>query len=294
MRIVAVDIGGTNTKICLCDEQGTIDQFSEYETESLKGGPYVIQKLLNQISMYNDFDAIAISTAGQVNSEEGYIVYANENIPDYTGMKIKDILEARFHKPVKVENDVNAAALGEAHFGAAKEFKNFLCLTFGTGIGGAIIMDRQVYKGANGVAAEFGHIVTHPLSEQLDIGNKPYYETFASTTALVKKAREVDPECINGRIFFGKIHKGDKKLQAILDDWIDEVSIGLASLIHIFNPAAIIIGGGVMEQESLVRIIEARTKALIMESFTGVQILKASLGNKAGILGAVSLFSQKE
>jgi len=142
--ILAADIGGTNTKMGLCDEQGNIVSFKEYSTEAHSGGPHLMERLISQMEEYYDFDAIAISTAGQVNSSEGYISYANENIPNYTGMKIKDMLENRFHKPVKVENDVNAAALGEAYFGAAKSYNDFLCLTFGTGIGGAIVMNNQI------------------------------------------------------------------------------------------------------------------------------------------------------
>jgi len=290
VKILAADIGGTVTKIGVCDERGNIDQLKEYATESYKGGPHVIKRLLDKMAEYDDFDAIAISTAGQVNTEEGYIVYANENIPDYTGMKIREIVSNRFNKPVKVENDVNAAALGEARFGAAQPFNDFLCLTFGTGIGGAMVINRQIYRGADGVAAEFGHIFTHPMSEMSKGASKPFYETYASTTALVRMAKQADPECVDGKLLFDKINKGSEKLNAILHSWVVEVSAGLASLIHIFNPPAIIIGGGVMEQDYLVHLVEQQTKDLIMESFASVKILKASLGNKAGLLGAASLF----
>nr|WP_091174613.1 ROK family protein [Paenibacillus sp. 1_12] len=290
MKILAADIGGTNTKMGICDERGQIEQFKEYPTESHLGGPHVMEKLLVQISAYEDYDAVAISTAGQVNAEDGYIVYANENIPDYTGMKIRGIIENRFHTPVKVENDVNAAALGEAYFGAAASFDDFLCLTFGTGIGGAIVLNHQIYRGANGVAAEFGHIFTRPMSVMSGEARKPYYESYASTTALIQIAQQADPECVDGKVFFDKIRLGNNKLNQILHAWAAEVSVGLASLIHIFNPSAIIVGGGVMEQDDLVRLVEVQTKSLIMESFSDVKILKASLGNKAGLLGAASLF----
>ncbi|RKP51725.1 ROK family protein [Cohnella endophytica] len=290
MKILAADIGGTNTKIGICDERGNIDQYKEYSTESHKGGPHVVNRLLDRMSTYEDFDAIAISTAGQVNADEGYIVYANENIPNYTGTKLQEIIAGRFHKPVKVENDVNAAALGEATFGAAHAYPDFLCLTFGTGVGGAIVINRRIYRGANGVAAEFGHLITHPLSAETDNPRNAYYETHASTTALIRMARQVDPECVDGKVFFDKINKGNDKLTRLLHSWVTEVSIGLASLVHVFNPPAIIVGGGVMEQDNLVRLVEERTKELIMESFRGVKILKASLGNKAGLLGATSLF----
>jgi predicted NBD/HSP70 family sugar kinase len=290
LKILAADIGGTNTKIGICDERGHIERFKEYSTDSHKGGPHVVEKLLGQLAAYEGFDAIAISTAGQVNAEEGTIVYANENIPNYTGTKLKEIIENRFRVPVKVENDVNAAALGEATFGAAASFPDFLCLTFGTGIGGAIVANRRIYRGANGVAAEFGHICTHSLSESEGDRRKLYYERYASTTALVRMAREADPECVDGKVFFDKINKGNDKLNQLLQAWVSEVSTGLASLIHVFNPPAIIVGGGVMEQEDLVRLIGQKTKELIMESFADVKILKAALGNKAGLLGATSLF----
>lgn len=290
MKIVAVDIGGTSTKIGLTDGQGNIEGFREYATESALGGQHVITRLLGKIAEYDDFDAIAISTAGQVNAEEGFIVFANENIPGYTGMKIREIVTTRFHKPVMVENDVNAAALGEAFYGAAREFNDFLCLTFGTGIGGAIVINRQIYKGASGVAAEFGHILTHPLTDKHKSGGPPYYEKYASTIALVESARQADPECVDGKVLFAKISQGNEQLKQILQAWVAEVAAGLASLIHIFNPAAVIIGGGVMEQEYLASLVEQHTRTLIMESFAGVKIVKASLGNKAGLLGASSLF----
>ncbi|WHX51322.1 ROK family protein [Paenibacillus woosongensis] len=290
MRILAADIGGTNTKLCICDEQGKLEQFQEYATESRQGGPHVMSRLMDKLAEYDNFDAIAISTAGQVDSEAGFIVYANENIPDYTGMRIKNMLEERFHKPVKVENDVNAAALGEAFFGAARHLSDFLCLTYGTGIGGAIVIDRRVYKGAKGVAAEFGHIVTHAGANSRNVAQPLFYEKYASTTALVQMAGKVDPDCTNGRILFEKIKQGNSRLEQVMHAWVDEVAYGLASIIHIFNPSAVIVGGGVMEQDELVRLVEARTKATVMESYRDVKILKASLGNKAGVLGAASLF----
>ncbi|MNI40903.1 Beta-glucoside kinase [compost metagenome] len=103
-------------------------------------------------------------------------------------------------------------------------------------------------------------------------------------------AKQVDPKCTNGRDLFRKIKQGNEALERVLHAWVDEVAAGLASMVHIFNPSAIIVGGGVMEQDHLVQLVEARTKELIMSSFSDVRILKAALGNKAGVLGAASLF----
>lgn len=281
MKILAIDIGGTSIKACISDIDGNIENYQEFDSESQKGGKFLVDKIINIIEGYNGFEYIGISTAGQVHSEEGYIIYANENIPNYTGMRIKDILEDKFKVPVKVENDVNAAALGERRFGAGRGISDFLCLTYGTGIGGAIVIDSSIYKGHNGVAAEFGHIMTH---------RDGFYESYASTTALVRKAREISEDYRDGRTIFERLNQGDLQIKALLENWAFEVALGLISLIHIFNPSTIILGGGIMEQDIIVEMVENKTREMIVESFSDVNILKAKLGNKAGLLGAVSLF----
>lgn len=292
MKILAIDIGGTSIKFCISDENGNIFNFKEYDSEAKKGAKHLIARIIQLIKMnYKDFQAIGISTAGQVNNEEGSIIYANDNIPNYTGMKVKDIFEMNFKVPVVVENDVNTAALGERNFGAGKKYKNFLCLTYGTGIGGAIVCNSGIYRGFNGSAAEFGHMILYPGGRKCTCGFLGCYEMYGSTTILVKKALEVDKKYVSGRDIFEGLERGNTELEKILEGWVSDVVYGLVSLTHIFNPPAIILGGGVMEQDKLVTLINSKVKELIIESYSDIEIVKASLGNKAGLLGAVSLIS---
>lgn len=291
MKILVFDIGGTAIKYGLC-ENGNLIETWECPTEAWKGGPHILNTISALAEQFSDFDAIGISTAGQVNPETGTIIYANSNIPEYTGTQFQKIMEERFHVPVAVENDVNSAAIGEAMFGAGKGKSSFLCLTYGTGIGGAIIENSSIYHGSSFSAGEFGGIITHP--EKKLAGKDPFdgcYERYASTTALVKLVSAYDPTLTNGRRIFASMERPE--IKALIDQWIDEIVLGLTTLIHIFNPSDIVLGGGIMVQPYILKQIRLRIPQMVMSSFSHVQIHSALLGNSAGLLGAYHLASQK-
>ena len=202
MRIMTLDVGGTAVKSGVyCD--GTLEDIREYPTEAEKGGGHVVALIETIIKEYENrhvFTGIGISTAGQVDSVKGRIIYANDNIPGYTGMEIKSIIESRFGKPAAVINDVNAAALGEARYGAGQGEEDFLCLTYGTGVGGAVFVKGKLYEGSSFSAGEAGAVVVHP--EDRDPGKDIFsgcYERYASVTALVKRVRDYDSSLTNGR-----------------------------------------------------------------------------------------------
>ena len=287
MRVVALDIGGTLIKSGIIDN-GDLTLKIKTPANAHLGGPYIIETAKKIISGYRDFNGIGISTAGQVDSEQGLILYSNQNILDYTGMKIQEILQKEFNVPVAVENDVNSVAVGEAVYGAGlnMENKTFLCLTYGTGVGGAIVFNGEVYKGASFSAGEFGHIVTHGSTEE-----KGYYEKYASVNTLIKNAQTVMPELDSGKKIFAKIE--NPAIKEIVDNWITEILYGLASLIHVFNPSMIILGGGVMQNNYIIKEIQERINNFIMPSFTNVKIIQAVLGNEAGLWGAAHLASLK-
>ena len=285
MKITVLDIGGTAIKSGIIENE-TLSEKRETPANAHLGGPYLMETAKKIISGYSGFDCIGISTAGQVDSETGIIRYANQNIPGYTGMKVQEIFQNAFNVPVSVENDVNAAALGEAVYGIGKNAKdkNFLCLTFGTGIGGAIVIDGKIYKGASFSAGEFGHIITHA-------NKNGFYEKYASTASLVKNVQAVMPELDDGRKIF--THLEHPAVREIVNNWLDEISYGLAGLIHIFNPSLIVLGGGIMKENMIIESLREKIKNCIMPSFGEVVLARAALGNDAGLWGAGHLAGLK-
>lgn len=290
MRIAVLDIGGTAIKSGIWDGEKLTD-LKETGTEAAKGGEAVMQNALNILHSYGSFDAVGVSTAGQVNTKTGSIHYANENIPGYTGMKIVERIEAEFHVPAAAENDVNAAALGEAYYGAGKEFDNFICLTYGTGVGGAIVMDKEIYAGSSFSAGYFGGVVVHPEEMEQGAELSGCYEKYASTTALVHKMKAIDASLNNGRVIFEQFERPEVKIT--IDWWIDEITYGLVTLIHALNPAAVILGGGIMAQPYVTEEVRKRTLAKISQGFGDIQIVPAALSNTAGLMGALRIASDK-
>ena len=290
MAVMVLDIGGTAIKSALYNE-GTLTDIKETPTQAAQGGSHVVNRIKEIIKEYQkdySFERIGISTAGQVDPVRGEIVYANQNIPGYMGTKLKKIMEEEFHVPTKVENDVNSAAIAESVFGVGKPYKEFVCLTYGTGVGGAIFANGKLYTGSSYCAVEFGAIVTHPedriLGKDMFVG---CYEKYASVTALVNSALRVDASLTNGRKIFERI--GEPEVKEVVDRWILEIIYGLTTIIHMLNPECVILGGGVMEQPYVLERLREQLYQHIMSSYHHVMIEKAALGNRAGMLGAAVL-----
>ncbi len=287
-KYILFDIGGTNIKMATY-ERG-LKKVKEYPTDAKSGADKLVLKIINLLDKESNFKAIGISTAGQVNTKEGFIIYANENMPGYTGTRWKDILWSKYKVPVFVENDVNAAALGEGYAGIAKGKDDYLCLTYGTGVGGAIVINGDVYHGSSGSAGEFGAMLLNIFEHEKGNAFSGAYEKIGSTSALVKKAMEYKKELDSGRAIFNNL--SDPKVLDIVESWTYNVSLGLTSLVHIFNPSMVVLGGGIMEQDLVFKEVLKNVENEIMPSFRGVKIEKAMLGNKAGLYGALSLIKK--
>jgi len=290
MKVLALDIGGTSIKAGMIDE-GVLYDKREQPSEGALGGEYVLKNLFQLMDQYTDYDTVGISTTGFVNSDTGTVAFENENIPGYKGICFRQLVMDRYGKPCFLENDVNAAAIGEAYYGAGKDLQDFLCLTYGTGIGGAIIINRRLYKGPGGLSGEFGHMITHARGNLCNCGNQGCYESYASTTALVRNAMSYRSSLCNGRAIFTEAMNGDPEILSIIDDWIDEIAYGLISLVHIFSPSHILLGGGIMQQSYILERLQKKIPTATMDGFQNITLLPTMLGNDAGIYGMAAIAS---
>ena len=287
MNILAIDIGGTMIKYGLVSSDGKILSTEEIKTEASKGLNNILNKIDNIFKRYKENNpvGIAVSGTGQINGMIGKVIGGNPIIPNWIGTNLVKILEEKYNLPIVLENDVNCVALGEKWIGAGKDLSNFICLTIGTGIGGGIILNNQLFRGENFVAGEFGHTLI----------KKGEFEQFASTTALIRLVKERTGKILNGKEIFDLEKKEIVEYQEVISEWIENLTDGLSSIIYCFNPANIILGGGVIGQgEPLInRIKNSLFKKIGSQFKEKLNIIQAKLGNNAGMIGASYLLLEK-
>ena len=297
MKVIGLDIGGTAVKYGLLDENGVILELGEFPTEAEKGVENLFKNICGVIDKYlsDDILGIAVSGTGQIDGTIGKVIGGNPIIPGWIGTNLVEKLEERYKIPAVLENDVNCAALGEKWLGAGKNSENFVCLTIGTGIGGGIILNGDIFRGDTYVAGEFGHIQIVKSGEECLCGKKGCYERYASATALVKMVKEKTGKTLNGKEIFELEKSGDKEIKEIVDRWIDYFTDGLSTIAYIFNPPLVVIGGGVTKQGEylLNRILVSLDSKLGINYKKNLKIKFAELGNNAGILGAEYLLLKK-
>ena len=287
MNILAIDIGGTMIKYGLVSSDGKILSTDKIKTESSKGLNNILNKIDNIFKRYKENNpvGIAVSGTGQINGMIGKVIGGNPIIPNWIGTNLVKILEEKYSLPAVLENDVNCVALGEKWIGAGKDLSNFICLTIGTGIGGGIILNNQLFRGENFVAGEFGHILI----------KKGEFEQFASTTALIRLVKERTGKTLNGKEIFDLEKKEIVEYQEVISEWIENLTDGLSSIVYCFNPANMILGGGVIGQgEPLInRIKNSLFKKISPQFKEKLNIIQAKLGNNAGMIGASYLLLEK-
>ena len=299
-RYLGIDIGGTAVKLGLVDEDGAVlartersVNFDGYRTPILTTVERTAAEFLAACGTDARPAGIGVSATGQIDSTGGVVAGTCGNLPGWDGAPIRAALETAFALPVTVANDANCMCLGEAWVGAAKGYSDVIGITIGTGLGGGILTGGRLLEGFRGLGGELGHMRLHAVDgEPCTCGARGCWERYASTTALVRRAKALDPALDNGRAVFDQADAGNAAVAALLNDWEEEIAQGLAGLVHLFNPQLLLIGGGVSaQQQLLIEPVAAKVRAAVMPAFAqGLEIRAAALQNDAGLVGAVQYF----
>lgn len=295
---LSFDIGGTFIKYAVIDNKGEIHIKAKVRTPGFPGRetiPKTIIQIYDNLKNRFNIDCIGISSAGIVNVNTGVVEYAVETIPGYTGTDFLSTVGKTCKMLVFADNDVNSAAAGEMWLGSCKNLKNFLCLTIGTGIGGAIVINNQIYRGMNFSGGEVGHFIIVSDGDRCTCGRRGCYERYASTSALIRMYKEElmsqglkhDGEC-DGEYIFELYHKGDEIAKKVYDKFLNYMAYGLANLVNILDPGTIIIGGGISAQgKPFFDELDKMFRKYALESCArNTEIKQAALANDAGVIGA--------
>lgn len=291
---IGIDIGGTKTAGALIRENGQIISEVKIETKLDEGPNKLIQSICSIIEELMDqepADCIGIGSAGRINIDEGSVFYASNNIPGWTGVKIKEILKEKYPCPIVVENDCKAAGYGELWQGAAKGCKSFVSISLGTGVGAAIYDNGRMLHGAHWSAGELGHVILHPNGRQCNCGLKGCIEQYCSGPALVKLYNEKSNKAINtGYQFFELVKNGDDIALGVLNEFVNDLYNVLLIVFNMFDPEKIIVGGGLIETrlywwDSL----QTKLKESALSQLFQLKVVPAALNNKAAMYGAAYL-----
>lgn len=314
MYYIGIDLGGTNIAVGIVDEsfkivkKGSTPTLVNRDPELIIAdmGKLCLELLAETGIGLEEVVSAGIAAPGSVNPRTGIIEYAN-NLP-FLRFPIADTL--RKYLPVRkvfLENDANAAALGEAVGGAAKGKRLSVMITLGTGVGGGVIIDGKIYSGFNYAGAELGHTVIEYNGRQCSCGRKGCFEAYASATALVNMTKEKLAACkdtlmwemcgndinkADARIAFAAMKKGDRAGKEVVDMYISYLACGITNMINIFQPEVLLIGGGVCNEKDY--LLKPLTEIVNADQYTRNQAVKteikiAALGNDAGIVGAAAL-----
>ncbi|MBE9198227.1 MULTISPECIES: ROK family protein [unclassified Nodularia (in: cyanobacteria)] len=288
-QFIGIDVGGTAIKLGRFQADGTCLQSLTVATPQPSTPEAVLAVMVDAIAQVDPYDqavAIGVGTPGPADTT-GRIAQIAINLPGWQNVPLADWLEAKTGKPTVIANDANCAGLAEHWLGAGRHFQNLILLTLGTGVGGAIILDGKLFVGHQGAAGELGLITLNPDGPICKSGNSGSLEQYASITAIRRRTGKEPAE-------LGALAaQGDMAALTFWQEYGRNLGIGLASLIYVLTPQAIIIGGGISASfEFFFPAVQAEIEQRVMPtSRAKLQILPAELGNSAGMVGAAKLAS---
>ena len=312
MYRVGIDLGGTNIAVGVVDDNFKILGEGKVKTNAPRPADEICDDIAKAVKMaianakltMDDIGFIGIGAPGSINPITGVIGFSNnlgfENTP------IVEMLEKRLNKKVIIDNDANAAAVGEMLAGAGAGCKNLVAVTLGTGVGGGTLIDGKMLLGSNFAGGELGHCVIIMNGEQCTCGRKGCWEAYASATALVRQTKEKmlankdskmwdlvkgDIDKVNGKTAFDAMRLNDKAGIEVVDQYCEYVACGVVNIINIFQPDVICIGGGISKEGDVLisRINKYNSERFSKNIDKQSEIKTAQLGNDAGIIGAAML-----
>jgi glucokinase len=303
-QVFAVDLGGTYLRIALVDGCGKIHDQLKQRTPQGDSPDVIVDALAAAADKWTAdgrrIAAVSIMVPGTVDNANAVVVQA-PNLPSLTNFPLKNVLEERFGWPVLLENDANAAAVGEMWLGAARGCRDVVSVTLGTGVGGGVILDGELWRGAHGSAGEIGHTTVDPFSGlKCKCGNIGCLELFASATAIVRMTREDLPRFPDSKLkcdgldaekVYHAGREGDELALAVFKKFGVYLGIGLANLINIIDPEIIVIAGGVVNGWDLFapHMQHEVNERAVRVTAQQVKIAAAQCGDNAGLLGAARL-----
>lgn len=316
MYNIGIDLGGTNIKVGVVDDNYNIVGRSNIKTNLPRPAEEIVDSIVEGVKLacedakisVSDVNSIGIGTPGTANRNTGVVLYSC-NL-DFHNFELGGMLSKKLGTEVFVENDANAAAFGEVVNGAGKGYKNVVVITLGTGVGGGIIIDGKIYTGFNFCGAELGHSVIEYNGRQCGCGRKGCFEAYSSATALInftKEAMADDKDTkmweiagsidgVDGKTAFDGFRAGDKTATDVVNKYINYLGCGLTNVVNIFQPEVLLIGGGICKEgENLTRpLLEYIAKeSYCIDPNCSTKLDIAKLGNDAGIIGAAYLYTLK-
>lgn len=301
--IIGVDIGGTKIAAALVGPDGQVSNRSQRPTPVEQGAEAILATVVELVeglrTIQSEITALGVGSAGQVDHASGVVVDANENLPGFRGLALRDYLQSALHLPVVVDNDVKAAALAEARLGAGRGTQQMLLVMVGTGIGGALVMDGQVYRGAAGIAGEIGHLPFMPADGRLcPCGHTGCIEAYASGRAISDMYRQSSHS--NYAMDVGSIAErartGDELARTVLSQAGYALGLTLGGLLNTLNPATLVLGGGVIQTEKLFLdpLRRGMSAQALPRMFEACQLRCMELTQDAVLIGASLLASSIE
>lgn len=302
---IGVDLGGTNLRAGLVDKDGKIhhklSSKTDYNADPQKISEQIFQLIHDVIHgaqvKIPDITGIGLGSPGLID-KRGETILFSPNLPRWRNIPIRHLITKRFVVPCILENDANAAAWGEKWVGAAKEASSMVMITLGTGIGGGIIIENKLWRGANNVAAEIGHMIIKIDGPKCNCGNNGCIEAYASATAMVRRFKELlssgvpsslrNSQEITAKMINDAALQGDKASLDIIKETGHYLGIAIVNIMHILNPEVIVLTGGMTGSGTLLmEPIQHVVKQKAFEaSYKDTRIVFSQLGNDAGIIGA--------